>query len=422
MPKIIGSLERALLRYPKLDLSNVKLIGWGAGQFFIDHYPLIKDKVNLEYTVCPWVENQGKTIHGINVKPPSALENEKPENVLILVFSNHKSEAISQISYGKLKQFPVMVALEFGLENAPLYEELQDRRSLLEAGMHIENIKNSKPKFGIFYQGLAFNFTPQVLAWNRLKYPSAYHCMATWVNQPKELLDQCRPWLDKLILIPEPDGSKGLPNLNYILRSARYGIEHLSEMDIDFSVRCRSDNIILGNSINCAIENIFGNNRNKGKIAIDLKAGWQYMPFHFSEKIMLGRTKDMLQLWTPPEDERDHTEIPSVHSEDHFQKLNNRSGEVYIWKNYAQKLGFATDSLADSYHFARQNLQAINTHMQWLSFKFIPIFNIYKDTSMIFSEERWNEMLYNPEYSENLAREISSLNMTVRDFWQKKVG
>lgn len=422
MAKIIGSLERAALRYPGIELRNVKLIGWGAGQFFRDYYPIIKDLIDLDYTVCPWPENQGLQIHGVDVKPTSALNSENPDNVLILVFSGHVSEVMSQISYGMFKRFRVMRALEFDIEKAPLIEELQERKKLLSSGMAIQGVKSNKSKFGIFYQGLAFEFTPQVLAWNRLKFPSAYHCMATWDNQSKDLLDQCRPWLDKLLLIPEPDGGGGIRNLNYILRSARAGIEHLSDQGVKFSVRCRSDNIITGGSINCAVEKLFGDDKNKGRIAIDLLAGWQYIPFHFSEKIMLARTKDMLQLWSVPEDGRVRAELPTSNPDGHFQQLANRTGESYIWRSYASSLGYPVHGLKDSYDFARKRLKALNPYLQWFSFKFIPMFSIYQDTRMNFSEERWDEILHDSEAADKLAESISRLDMSERDFWQRKIG
>jgi len=422
MAKITGSLDRALLRYPDSNLSKFKLIGWGGGQFFRDYYPIIKDKINLEYTICPLPENQGLKIHGIDVRSPSVLHSENHHNTLILVFAGHVSEVMSQISYGEFKRFRVMWALNFDIKRSPLIDELQEQRELLALGMKLKKPSRKNTKFGIFYQGLAFNFTPQVLAWNRLKYPAAYHCMATWNHQPKKILDQCRPWLDKLILIPEPDGNKGIKNLNYVIRSARHGIEHLSEMNIDFSIRCRSDNIIIGDSINHATEELFGGGRNKGKIAIDLLAGWQYIPFHFSEKLMLARTEDMLQLWSVPEDERTGAQLPPSNPDGHFQQLANRTAEAFIWKNYAKELGFPTDSLKDSYSFARLKLEAINPYLQWFSFKFIPVFSILRDTRMNFSEERWNEILHDIETSNEVAEDISRLDMTERDFWQRKIG
>jgi hypothetical protein len=105
MAEIIGSLERVLLRYPDLDIANLRVVGWGAGEFFKKYYPLISSRIQLEYTVCPWQENQDKVFNGVEVRSPEALMNEDPENTLILVFSYDFSERLSEITYGEFRKF-----------------------------------------------------------------------------------------------------------------------------------------------------------------------------------------------------------------------------------------------------------------------------------------------------------------------------
>lgn len=89
MSIVSGGLERALLKYPGLDLERLKIIGWGAGQLFLDTYPLLRDRIELAYTVCPLEENQGREVHGVEVKAPSALLAENPDEVLIVTWTNH---------------------------------------------------------------------------------------------------------------------------------------------------------------------------------------------------------------------------------------------------------------------------------------------------------------------------------------------
>ncbi|MGV8664355.1 hypothetical protein ACV357_35725, partial [Pseudomonas aeruginosa] len=71
---------RARLKYPDLDLSKVRLVGWGAGQFFQDFYTCVSEYLNLQSTICPYPANQGKRIRGGQVRAPAALEQESLEH------------------------------------------------------------------------------------------------------------------------------------------------------------------------------------------------------------------------------------------------------------------------------------------------------------------------------------------------------
>lgn len=425
MAIVTGSIQRALIKYPDLNLGKVKLIGWGAGQFFRDYYPYVADQLPLAYTICPLPENQGKKIHGIEVKSPSSLAGESFTDALIVILANHHSEIMNQISahHGR---FRTIQALTFGESHIELFDELQDLSSIFST-LNVQRALPSPPRTGIFIQGLAFNHTPYVLAWNRMHFPSAYQCMVTWDHQPAELLDRCRTWLDNLILVPQPS-NVGHMYRNAVARSARLGVEHLARQNIEFSVRCRSDNILHG-SIHAAYQALFSRNRNKGKIAVSLGASWQHVPFHFSEKAMLSRTEDMLALWSQPEDSRlpnyaddvlSHTfELPP---DRHFQDLQHYTMESALWKGYAQHLGFPTETLTDSYRFARSRLLALEPHLSWLSLKFTPLFNLSLDTDYSFSPESWNRLFSDSEDAMQRAEAVSRLDMNSHDYWQRKVG
>ncbi len=419
-----GSIARASIKYPGLDPAKTKLIGWGAGQFFRDFYPCVSQQLNLQYTICPRPENQGTTVHGVPVRSPSALEEESIDDVLIVIFSNHSPEVMNQIAkiHGR---FRTVRAVDYDQGSIPLLQELQDFSSLLPELQLSRRLKS--PDTGIFVQGLAFEFTPLVLAWNRLRFPWAYQCMVTWDHQPSALLDRCRPWLDVLILVPQPD-NLGLHYRNAVLRSARLGAEHLAEQGIEFAVRCRSDNVLTG-STNDAINANFRGKRNQGKIAISLAGGWRNIPFHFTEKAMLGRTQDMLALWSMPEDPR-----PANYADDelspmnelapnrHFQELSQYAFESSLWKDYARRLGFPAETLADSYRFAQSRLLALEPHLSWSSLKFVPLFNVARDNSYGFSMDLWNRLFTDSDAVLEAAEAVSRLDLNSTDFWQGRVG
>ena len=114
MASILGGIERAKIKYPDLDIGSLKLVGWGGGQFFKDYYPFLKEKLKLEYTVCPRPENQGRVIHGIKVLSPDTLKSENA-NTLVVVFSAHYPIILSTIR-DVHPQLRAMLAFDFGNE------------------------------------------------------------------------------------------------------------------------------------------------------------------------------------------------------------------------------------------------------------------------------------------------------------------
>jgi len=419
-----GSIARARIKYPGLDPAKTKLIGWGAGQFFRDFYPSVSQQLDLQYTICPRSENQGGTVHGVSVRPPAALDDESVDDVLIVIFSNHHPEVMNQIQkfYGNWR---TVRAVDYHDADVALLEELQDVSNLLPELRLSHSLQ--APKTGIFVQGLAFDFTPLVLAWNRLHYPTAYQCMVTWEHQSGALLDRCRPWLDELILVPQPD-NLGLHYRNAVLRSARLGVEHLAQKGIAFAVRCRSDNILHG-SIHQAIDAYFRGARNRGKIAVSLAASWQHMPFHFSEKAMLARTEDMLALWSMTEDPRppsyadgELSPMLELAPQRHFQELSQYAFESLLWRDYARRQGFAAETLAEGYRFAQSRLLALEPHLSWSSLKFVPLFNVQRDTGYSFSMESWNRLFSDGDAALERADAVSRLDINSTDFWQGRAG
>ena len=338
--------------------------------------------------------------------------------------ANHFPEVMNQISqfHGR---FRTVRAIDFDPGNVALLDEMQDVAELLPSLTMRRDLPSSR--MGIFVQGLAFDFTPLVLAWNRSHFPSAYQCMVTWDHQSSELLERCRPWLDELILVPQPE-NLGLMNRNVILRSARLGVQRLADKGIEFAVRCRSDNIVHG-SLHQALIGLFSHGRNAGKIAVSLGASWQYMPFHFSEKAMIARTEDMLALWSLPEDPRpadwaadELSDRLELSPERHYQELSQYTFESALWRDYARRLGFPVESLADSYRFAQARLLALEPYMSWYSLKFTALFNLERDTFYSFSAESWNRLFSDSDGALLRAEAASRLAMNSRDFWRGRVG
>lgn len=73
-----------------------KIVGWGAGQGFEDHY---KKRIHLDYIVDKDEDKIGTCIYGIPVYPISTLEEEdKNKKILIIIFSpKYQEEIIDEI-------------------------------------------------------------------------------------------------------------------------------------------------------------------------------------------------------------------------------------------------------------------------------------------------------------------------------------
>lgn len=415
MAKIRGAISRALLLYPDLDLRHTRLIGWGAGQWFRDYFPLIN--LPIEYTVCPNVENQGKVIHGINVESPERLKQESTSNVLVVIIASHAPEIMNQIRDG-CGPYRTVRAIDFR-DN---YPEIDEFKRFSEIFNELTFVRKpiDRADLGIFTQGPIFPYTPLTLAYQRLRNPSAYSCFVTWDHQSPEQIAACVPWVDSVLTIRQPE-NLGLGNRNAILRSSRVGAEHLANEGIKYAVRCRSDAVINGSIYSALHEMYDDGTKNTGRIGVYLGASWKNIPFHFSDKFMIAQTKDMVELWSLSEDNR-QADMFDFANEDHFLSLRNVSWESHLWANYANRMGYATKDLADSYRFAHAKLIPLEPKVDMLSIKHIPLFNISFDNSYIPTSKWWKEMQGNLDSALIEANEISSMNLTVRDFMQGKVG
>lgn len=416
MAIVTGNLNRLLLKYPHLDMSKVRFVGWGAGQFFRYQYPYIKNQIKLEYTVCPKNINQGQTLLGVEVRSPDVLRHEPIDTTVVVIFAERHYDVMHALR----DEFDDMLCVNACTlkDDVGLITEMEEFRQL--ELLPVVRKWNKQPRIGIFIQGMAMQHTPYILAWNRFHYPDAYQCMVTWDHVESKLLDLCRPWVDELILVPPPL-NPGRLYLNAILRSARLGVEHLTDKGIEFAVRCRSDCVFSG-SLHQVIERHFSRERNFGKIAVSIK-GWPLTPFMFSDKAMVARTPDMLKLWSMPEDIRsdDHPDFKVLGS-DNFQKLRLVVPECILWSRYASELGYKNVSLEDSYNFLRARLLPLEPDLNWTSLKFIPLFHINAHSNQWYSLDQWNDICTKYDDSLERAQALSRLDMSVDDFWLRKIG
>jgi len=423
MAIVRGSLSRVLLKYPDIDLSTVRLIGWGAGQAFMDYYP--HTGLSLQYTICPRVENQGRTLHGIQVRAPQALLEESCTDVLVVIFSAFAPEIMNSIR-DRMGSYRTVIAVSLG-NDAGQIAELQSFQAALSAGLRLDKKPLTTPaELGLFMQGPLTEFTLLALAVHRLRYPAAYLALVTWTTENPALVEACRPWVDRLEQI-EPPSPNGHDTRNYITRSCKFASGLMQEAGVRYVVRARTDAVLVG-SIYQTLERLYGNgSRNIGKLGVLLQASWAYIPFHFSDKLMVCRTEDMAQLWSLPEDESSTEGFPrSLTDPDFLQKnfleLRKFSWESRLWTNYAEQLGYATDTLEDAYRFARDRLVEIDSDLQLFSIKHIHLFNLKFRPMLTPSLDWWQEMNQDFDGALEHLQRVSESGMSIADFFAKRIG
>lgn len=413
-----GSILRATQKYPNLKIEDVVLIGWGAGQFFRDYYPLISAEISLEFTLCPNEENHGKEIHGIKVYSPEKL-NFISYPILIVIFSSASALIMNQIR-DQFGDIPTVKALELNSNEALSYQ-IDGFFNAYET-LSFQQKKKFDYKNGIFVQGLIYEYTPQILAWNKMHNPDAFQCMVTWNNQPTELIEKCLPWLDHIELIEEPV-NLGPLFFNAILRACRIGAECLSKKGIEYAIRTRSDQVLVG-SVHGILNKYFYNNRNNKKIGISLNYNWQNMPFMFSDRIMIGKTDVLLDAWSM--DEFTHNsywdDFFIKNKDNDFLSLREMIPETLFWTCVARRLGYKVETLRDSFNFAKDRLVIIEPEISVRSIKWTYLFDVKYDNSISFNVESWDRIFHNMDEALSRANAIECRKFTVNDFLSNKIG
>ncbi|AVS75903.1 WavE lipopolysaccharide synthesis family protein [Paracidovorax cattleyae] len=415
MAKVRGGLDRVLLKYPDIDLSRIRLIGWGGGQAFTDYYPLLG--LPVEYTVCPFAANQGKQIHGVTVKSPEALMQEPHDDVLVVVFAAHSAEIMNQIRnfWGDYRCVPA-------LTHSPRHGDIDQLQAFARVfeGLSIQRTTPHRtPSLGIFVQGPVFSYTPMALAWQRMAHPEAYVCLVTWEHQSAASLDACRPWVDAVLTLHQPEAM--VDSRNAIIRSAKAGALHLSEVGVPYAVRMRSDTVITG-SLYRTIEELFDDgSRNAGKFGFLAHSSWKQIPFHFSERFLVSRTEDMCALWSLPEDMRGPDQIRH-RTDEHYQQIQKAAVECLLWQSLARQWNEPARDLADGYRFAANHLVPMDEYADVLSFKNIPLFNLTLNKGFVGTPDWWREVYADLPSAMRQADAESAQEFTIAEFFAGRVG
>lgn len=296
-----SGLQRARLRYPDLDLSRCKLIGWGAGHTFERIYPQLG--IELAYTVCIWESNIGQTKCGVPVLAVDTLRNENPKEVLILVFSAMWFDCMRQVAaYGRFRVVRAFQEYPEGHDTATALS------SLWSGAPAAVPANAAGASFGLVIQGPVLQgVTRRVLAINRRKFPFARMVLSTWVDTPAEELDLCRPFVDEIVTSRHPP-HPGHINAMMQRDSTRAGLAALARHGVTYAFKTRTDQSINGD---LALEQLLQavrtpiagpDRRQRQRIAFFGPASWRFIPFHLTDQLQFGRVEDLQELWASQDD------------------------------------------------------------------------------------------------------------------------
>lgn len=427
--KSMPDLKRAQILYPDIDLSNIKLIGWGAGEMFKREYPNLD--IELAYTICIHSENFGKTIHGLEVKPPEAILSEDPKKTLIIIFSAFWFDVLRQI--GGLGKYRSIRATDG-------WGDLHDRS--LELRKKPLNPRPSKSRTtAILMQGPLAPYTPMAIELTRHAAPDTPIIVSTWKTENPELLQQCKPLVDDIILaeLPENSGPNGM-NLFRQQKGVLSGLQELKKKGFEFALKTRTDTSLYGNLNTDILEKSIRPSHGlryglENKILFSGLESWRYIPFQLTDQYFFGLIDDLMRYWSFDE----NLNLYPASADDNLFAACLGTPESAICRNFISRNspGIPVDdpsllSLENFWHHLGREFDFFQeNHIRFIKWKSISIMPPSKDNPqdkttkseapakihnslMDIISNDW--MKSSPEEKTRLARRITESGFKIRDF------
>jgi hypothetical protein len=311
-------------------------------------------------------------------------------------------------------------AFKFGTDDISHILELQ---SFAYAKPIKLNTTNQNHDAGFFYQGPINSYTEICLKYQRIKFPTDYHCLVTYTNQNQSLISKCAQWVDDVIQVEDPI-NPGLMNRNRMIRTSSIGAHAVHRKKCEYTIRVRTGNIVIGDLSSFIFDIYRSNQSNQNKVCFFMGQSWRNIPFHIADTFMVARSHEMIRLWDVQEDSRTvhSTDFTKVTDASHFTELYKLTNEVYLWTNYANKLGYTSYNLRDYYEFMTDNLIPLEPKLSTISLKHIPLVNLDYDNGFSPDVSWWKSLKFNfeNEYQRAMSRQLS--HHTIQDFWSAKIG
>jgi hypothetical protein len=338
MNKIDSSyINRILILYPDLKINDLKIIGWGAGKEFSEHYE--KLGINIDYTICIYEENQGKIINGVKVLGPQVLNKENAENTLIIVFSMWWFDV-----YRQIKEFGNFRAIR-AFNGWTKQHELSSMD--LNKGLNQKPLKIDNHRCAILMQGPLEYYTPMALKLTKQSSPDTPLILSTWNGYSPKIIDECMKYADFVLMnsMPTKSGPNGL-NLIRQQFGVLSGLNRLKEAKISYALKIRTDTSIYGdldfNKLVHLTHTEYASKLNlKGKIIFSGLNSWKYIPYHLTDQYQFGLVSDLINYWSFEKS----IEISSVARDEEFYYFSLATPESAICRSFIARNSVANQSI-----------------------------------------------------------------------------
>lgn len=221
--------------------------------------------------------------------------------------------------------------------------------------------------FAIVLQGpicIKDDMTYNTVRFYKQTYPHAVIIVSTWNDETNENISRLES-LGTVVVKNEKPIHSGYLNVNYQIVSSLAGVKKAKELGCEFAVKTRTDQRVCKPFILDAMLSsiqLFSpvSEKQKGRVVtLGVCSGGMFVPYYICDFLYLGYTKDLIQLFSTPLDQRKIDE----HSREYISRLTRRElssqtlpPEIYIMKHYCMDiLEFCCEDNVESYWYVVRN-------------------------------------------------------------------
>lgn len=213
-------------------------------------------------------------------------------------------------------------------------------------------------KFAIVLQGPIYtndDFTLNTIRFYKSMYPSAAIVVSTWDDENDKILSKLSENGAIVVKSHKPDYS-GNGNVNYQIVNSLSGLVKARELGYEYAVKTRTDQRICKEYVFCSIFSMLksfppaDNSGQKQRIAaLAVNYGNMFTPYFISDFLYMGRTKDVIDVFSLPLDDREKFDIDVTSPRKRYSETM-LPPEIYILKHYLQdKLGRTCENTVKAY-------------------------------------------------------------------------
>jgi hypothetical protein len=172
------------------------------------------------------------------------------------------------------------------------------------------------------------------------------------------------------------------------------------------------------------LDKYFTRARNRSKIAITVGFAWKNVPFHFSDRLMVGHTSSLMSAWAINEFEYnlDFSNFIEDYGNYSLRDMCKISPECLFWRDFARRLNRPSVNLLDSFEFARSTLLPLEPLLTHKAIKLQSLFDLKFDNNISFDADSWGGLYTDFDDFREHAEFIDNNGFALRDLLQKKIG